>query len=183
MEKKKLYFQTVREIKCTEPIEGIQIGLEVNFHENFEEGFRRDTNKFLINEGDSRYSVLPMFYSMRECWELAKYSKIKFDRIIRTRFDLRIIRKIPEPIIEDIIPLEEILIPDQEHYLGINDQFAIGFTRAMNSYLTIYNWLEELINNGNSKNIHLNPEVLLYKHLLNSNVKINLIPKLYEIER
>ena len=38
MKSKKQFFLTVREIRCTEPVQDVQVGSEVNFHENFEEG-------------------------------------------------------------------------------------------------------------------------------------------------
>jgi len=38
LKSKKQFFLTVREIRCTEPVQDVQVGSEVNFHENFEEG-------------------------------------------------------------------------------------------------------------------------------------------------
>lgn len=115
---------------------------------------------------------LGMFYSLQKCNELKiKYEQennFKYDLVIRSRFDLLI----------NSINYDEILLDSLNHpYIGqiwsdgITDQFAISNSDIMNIYCNLINDKDILLKDKCQKH----PEILLKKHLLNNNIKLNKI--------
>jgi hypothetical protein len=102
--------------------------------------------------------VLSMHYSIHKCNQLkSEYEKknsFKFDKVIRTRFDL---------LIENELDLDlyhgDLNIPEGEDHGGMNDRFAFGTSAAMDIYSSLYSNFKNL-----SKEVY-HPETLLKSHL------------------
>lgn len=121
---------------------------------------------------------LAMLYSMHKSGEeKKKYEKehgMTFDHVIRIRFDTRIVKK--ELNLQDIysynsgkktkepLPPQELHIPSGHDYNGINIQFAIGTSKAMDTYFSLYKDILDYKNNT------LVPEHLLAIHLKTKSV-------------
>lgn len=124
--------------------------------------FNNYYEKFRNCEGITRKSVFPMFYSISESIKLALNSGTMYDIIVRTRFDLKLEQRI-HYILDD-----KIHIPDQFHFMGLNDQFAYGKPILMNTYSKVYDYLTLC------PNIQLNPEIILKRFLYKSRVDVEL---------
>ena len=118
--------------------------------------------KFRNCEGESRQSVIPMYYGVKKSIEMALDSGTKFDIIIRSRFDIKLLQQIRYKINNSIN------IPDQFHHMGLCDQFAYGEPELMREYSKVYDYLED------TPDIQLNPEIILKDFLHQKNININL---------
>jgi hypothetical protein len=103
--------------------------------------------------------VISMYYSIFKSNELkCKYEKnnnIIFDKVIRMRFDSDFGDKdlTLDPNVDTI------QIPLGNDWGGINDQFALGPSKEMNSYSDLFNKFEDL------QGTPYNPETLLLTHI------------------
>jgi hypothetical protein len=84
--------------------------------------------------------IISMFYSIYQSNLLKrnyeKLNKLKFDKVIRMRFDSNFENKIL-----DLTQLNsDLCIPDEEDWCGgINDQFAVGSSELIDIYCDMYN--------------------------------------------
>jgi len=120
-----------------------------------------------------RFDVGPisMHYSIHKANELKKNfekeNNITFDWVIRMRTDSDF-----KSNVLDVRSLSgELNIPSGEDwsYSGINDQFAIGKSNAMDLYSNLYN------NFYHNQSVKYYPERILYSHLKNMNLNIGRI--------
>lgn len=122
--------------------------------------------KFISYERDD-IGFISMFYSIYKCNELKiKYenqNNMKFDRVIRMRFDTDFMGK--KLFVNQIDG--DITIPNGPDWGGLNDQFAVGSSESIDYYSNLYNNLESL------QHISFNPEKLLKEHM--ANIAINRI--------
>lgn len=104
--------------------------------------------------------IISMFYSIYQSNSLKrKYetlNNMKFDKVIRIRFDSNFENK--------ILNLEEfdssLFIPDENDWVGgINDQFALGSSQLMDIYSDMYNSFSMV------KHIQYHPESMLREYL------------------
>lgn len=162
-------------IKYLEPV-----SYEISDFEKMEPYFRSDSKGFINIEGNCRYSVLPMFYSMSRAYNLAdnfsRKHNIQFDLIVRTRFDVRLSKRLDYSRFTEN---NKVYIPDCNHYVGLNDNFAIGSHGVMGVYSNIYNYL---MKNRDTK-IQLNPELILKKFLRKREIHPVLCDIDYYLER
>jgi hypothetical protein len=91
-------------------------------------------------------SQMGMWMSLYRAWQLIEESNIKYDLIIRSRYDLLFTHRVANtcPFIQDITQLD----PNQLHYFKypdhwnvapqINDQFAIGGYDVMKIYHNLF---------------------------------------------
>lgn len=126
------------------------------------EEFLSHYSKFRNCEGETRKSVFPMFYSLKKSIELALQSGITYDIIVRSRFDLKLEQKISYVVDSNIH------IPDQFHFFGLNDQFAYGSPKVMETYSKVYDYLSI------HPDIQLNPETILKRYLYDKKIKVDL---------
>jgi hypothetical protein len=114
------------------------------------------------------FRYYPMHYSIQEANKLKiKYEKENnfiFDIVYRMRFDSEILNPENLPTIKTNDNV--IIIPKNNDYTGINDQFAYGSSTAMDAYSNLFDNFNKL--NGN----YWNPEQLLLKHLQNQKIEI-----------
>ncbi len=122
--------------------------------------------------------VLSMFYSINRAnmcmTEWVEKTQVSYDLFIRGRTDLRF-WKTP-----DIDSVEDILIPENDCYGGLNDQFAITNSfKYMNLYASCIDNIQTLFDAGT--NFH--PESLLKDHLKSHNIPVRFIPQSYNLVR
>jgi len=132
-------------------------------------------------------SQLSFFLSLKRVWDLVEASNIKYDYVIRARYDLLFTHQLGQncKFFDDISKLnpEEVhyfeYAPGWRSYLGINDIFAIGGYDVMKIYHNVFpnqiryqfedpvyrNWLTNL-------DYYVNETVLLY-HLKINKVHLN----------
>ena len=118
-------------------------------------------------------NVLSMFMSRMKLMEACKDLNVFDDQL----YDLYIYTR-PDSCLNDNLNLSEVLkeldkfdllLPKNGHWRnGVNDQFAIGKSAAMKTYLDVYNNLKKYIDND----ILFHPETLLKFHLKSNGIKI-----------
>lgn len=141
------------------------------------ENYNRKRLKFVsmleeikFNESNrSDIGIISMYYSIFKSNQLKrKYerkNKIKFDVVIRMRFDSNFhdTDLVLDPDLPgfnlNVIDSNSIKIPTDNDWAGINDQFALGPSSEMDKYSNLYNNLENLSDCG------YNPEALLRTYL------------------
>ena len=96
--------------------------------------------------------------------EYEKDFNVKYDVVIKCRFDVELLEKV-----EIKLPENQIYIPiGWDHMDGVNDTFAYGDSNSMDYYLSAYHSLDGFINEGR----FIHPEMLLKAHLLRGNMMI-----------
>lgn len=139
-----------------------------------------DNNKLLNKKIDScnldRFlgDLLKRYHVGFWCKTWANQYNIKYDVVIRARFDLEINGVLP------IIQREGITIPVGQDWLdGINDQLAWGDPESMFWYLDMIKHIEEYSDLG----IATHPETMLKHHLNVKGIAIDRVPVNYIIKR
>lgn len=118
-------------------------------------------------EGDYRVdATLSMFYSIKKCNELKtdyeKENNMKYDVVVRSRFDLAILTKIKY---EEHDFINNIFFKDDcshEKNICMNDHFAFGSSENMDHYCSTFDSIEDLYVNYNTP---FNPETFLGRNL------------------
>lgn len=132
------------------------------------------TNKFMFIRPAN---TLSQNYSKQQVFQLLKLYGKEYDAVIRMRFDWAI----QTPIDASTVDLNAITMPnDCPHHRGYNDQFAIGNSTNMQIYGHLYDAMPDLFN---VQNVPFCDEVLLFQHLENNNVPVNLIQIGYFLNR
>jgi len=124
--------------------------------------------------------VLSMFYSIgmaHQCMmEWMEKTNTNYDLIIRCRTDAKF-WKTPDL---DGLESDNILIPENDCYGGLNDQFAITNNwKIMHAYATCLDNIQTLFDAGT--NFH--PETILRDHLKSHNIPVKFIPQSYGLIR
>lgn len=144
-------------------------------------------SKRIINE-ESSYrkplrdeGVLSMFYSMERAFSLID-NPDDYDYIIRLRPDIYSLFSLKEILFSisdngDFIP-NVIYTPSVFLSKGINDQFAIGNSKLMAKYLSVYSFIKEKIDC-----IFFNPEHILATYLIENGIDIALLDMPYALHR
>ena len=103
--------------------------------------------------------IISMFYSIYQSNSLKrKYeikNQMKFDKVIRIRFDSNFENKILD--LENIDG--DLCIPSGEDWFGINDRFSLGSSETMDVYCDIYNSFSLI------RHIPYHPETMLNEFL------------------
>ena len=126
------------------------------------------TNNFLHYTESTPSSLCKMWFNndmvrmLKEEYE--KDNNMKYDVVIKCRFDVEILEKV-----ELKLPENQIYIPiGWDHMDGVNDIFAYGDSDSMDYYLSAYDSLSGFINEGR----FLHPEMLLKAHLMRGKMMI-----------
>ena len=127
-----------------------------------------DFFKFKIHDSPPRtdLGIISMFYSIYQSNSLKRryeiQNKIKFDKVIRIRFDSNFEDKILN--LETLT--EDLCIPNDGDWCGgINDQFAVGSSKDMDIYCDMYNSFSMV------KHIPYHPESMLREYLKIKNIE------------
>jgi hypothetical protein len=153
----------------------------------FEKEITFDSSDHRGDNNQRLNSQLSFFLSLKRVWDLVEASNIKYDYVIRARYDLLFTHQLGQncKFLDDISKLnpEEVHYFEYSHhwrsYLGINDIFAIGGYDVMKIYHNVFpqqiyyqfedkayrNWLTDL-------DFYVNETVLLY-HLKVNKVQLN----------
>lgn len=126
------------------------------------------TNNFLHYTESMPSSLCKMWYGNEMVKFVRKeYEKdfnVKYDVVIKCRFDVELLDKV-----EIKLPENQIYIPiGWDHMDGVNDIFAYGDSDSMDYYLSAYHSLDGFINEGR----FIHPEMLLKAHLMRGNMMI-----------
>jgi FkbM family methyltransferase len=114
----------------------------------------------------SDLGAISMFYSVLKANEFKRKYEISngmvFDKVIRMRFDSDILEDL------DLSTLDGdcLYIPDEYDWGGLNDQFAVGSSHAMDTYSETFNALIQL------RDAHYHPETILKNHIEGSGVEV-----------
>jgi hypothetical protein len=126
------------------------------------------TNNFLHYTESNPSSLCKMWFGnmmvniLKDDYE--KNNDMKYDVVIKCRFDVNILEKI-----ELKLPNNQIYIPiGWDHMDGVNDVFAYGDSDSMNHYLNAYYSLDGFIHEGR----FIHPEMLLKAHLMRGNMMV-----------
>ncbi|MDT8700622.1 hypothetical protein [Kluyvera ascorbata] len=125
--------------------------------------------------------VLSMFYSMERAFSLIDTPN-DYDYIIRLRPDIYSHYSLKEILFSisdngDFIP-NVIYTPSVFLSKGINDQFAIGNSKLMSKYFSVYSYVKDQIDN-----VFFNPENILATYLISNNIDIALLDMPYALHR
>lgn len=127
-----------------------------------------------------------MYYSMWRANELKRRHErandFRYDIVVRLRFDFFTLDRLCDVISrrdeQDADADETLYFPDQAHSVGLNDQFALGSSRAMDVYAAAFQELRAFIARD-----YFNPEYFLLQHVLAHGLAIRTIPLQYVILR
>lgn len=127
-----------------------------------------------------------MYYSMWRANELKRaYERdndFRYDVVVRLRFDFFTLDRLCDVISrrdqQDADADHALYFPDQAHSVGLNDQFALGSSRAMDVYASAFQELRAFIARD-----YFNPEYFLLRHVLAHDMVIRTIPLQYVILR
>jgi hypothetical protein len=126
------------------------------------------TNNFLHYTESNPSSLCKMWFGnmmvniLKDDYE--KNNDMKYDVVIKCRFDVNILEKI-----ELKLPENQIYIPiGWDHMDGVNDIFAYGDSESMDYYSSAFYSLDGFINEGR----FIHPEMLLKAHLMKGNMMI-----------
>lgn len=112
-------------------------------------------------------NCLCMFYSRLKLHDMLNE---EYDIVISTRMDLIFYSNITIKELEHYIEKDYLCIPNPDFdYGGINDQIAIGNTKNMKNYLSLYTDIINIL----QSNIELHPETILAHFLQKKNIKIH----------
>jgi hypothetical protein len=112
----------------------------------FEKAIKFDATDIKGSNNQRLNSQLGMWMSLKRAWDLVEASGIKYDYVIRTRYDLKFTDHVSEdcPLINDILNLD----PNQVHLfdytndnhrkLNVNDLFAVGGYDVMKIYHNLF---------------------------------------------
>ncbi len=118
-------------------------------------------------------SYFQQLWGLSECFDLVKdYEEkmnIRYEFLIRSRSDSAI-HKIPEVL--ELPNSSTILIPDENHFSGYNDRFAIGHMSVMEKYMRRWNHISAC----HIRNLHA--ESFLKLFLKRNGVHVQPVPKL-----
>jgi len=123
---------------------------------------------------------IQMLHGMKECNEMRKAHEEKnnfqYDRIIRSRLDVKYFDKLPANFNEYDIE-KQIYIPDFHCWAivqgaGYNDRFAVGNRGSMNIYLSEYDFIKEYSFLGHV----IHAESTLCYHLTQHGLKVQSVP-------
>jgi len=142
--------------------------------------FNLDKFRSRAEQHRNLHGVFSMYYKIKSCNDLKSEFEIEnnftYDCVVRCRSDLRFLSKVDIPYDRNN---SLIWLPNHGDYLGLNDQFALGTSQAMNKYSEVYSNIENLYN---QKSLFV-PEMLLHKHFNVSQLSIGRINMDYEILR
>ena len=133
------------------------------------ECYRSDEDK-IVRHHTNKYRVFCL------CETYASDNNVRYDIFISLRVDT----VFNDKLIYDKIEENTVYIPEGNDYHGLNDQFAYGDFLSMKIYSLLVMNAYMLIKLGFS-DIH--PEMLLYSHMVHSNVKVKRIQLKYELDK
>jgi len=124
--------------------------------------------------------LMQMLHGMKKCNDMRKdyenKNNFKYDRIIRSRLDVRYFNPLPSDI--DQYDIDNfVYIPDFHCWScvkgnGYNDRFAIGNRENMDIYLSEFDSIKKYATEGHV----VHAESTLYHHLNKNNVKVKNVP-------
>ena len=112
----------------------------------FEKAINFDATDIKGSNNQRLNSQLGMWMSLKRAWDLLEESGIKYDYVIRTRFDLQFTDHVVEscPLISNITELDPNQVNlfdyhnDNHRKLNVNDLFAIGGYDVMKVYHNLF---------------------------------------------
>ena len=112
----------------------------------FEKAINFDATDIKGSNNQRLNSQLGMWMSLKRAWDLVEASGIKYDYVIRTRFDLQFTDHVVEscPLISNITQLDpnQVNLFDYTHddhrILNVNDLFAVGGYDVMKIYHNLF---------------------------------------------
>lgn len=129
-------------------------------------------------------SQMGMWMSLKRAWDLMENSGVKYDLIMKTRYDLLFTHRVTNtsPILKDLTKFD----PNYLHYFGypknwnidfqINDQIAIGGFEVMKKYCNLFPYmLRTIFVDPEYTNIYEDKfinETLILHHLKNQKVPL-----------
>lgn len=151
----------------------------------FEKAIQFEATEIKGSHNQRLNSQMSMWMSLQRAWDLVEQSGIKYDLVIRTRYDLLFTHQVALTclFIEDITQLD----PNQLHYFKypdhwhlspqMNDQFAVGGYDAMKIYHNVFSsMLYYIFYDEGYKATYPDPfvnEPLIYYHLNYNNIHMN----------
>jgi len=124
--------------------------------------------------------MLSMYYKIKKCNELKKQYELEnsftYDLVIRCRADLFITYP---PTIKSYAILDRLYLPNFFDWGGYNDQFAYGKSNIMDTYASLFDNIEQYIDEGQ----YINPEKLLKYHIDKNNIMVDRSDVSYYIRR
>ncbi len=131
----------------------------------------------------SRHNMMCMFLNRKNVFQLLqKYieeNNIKYDLVISTRIDFLIHQKLDLKLLIHKANQEFLCIPAGQDCLGLNDRIAMGNMDTMNVYMSCFDSLEYLFENGT----WIHPESALKDYVQYKQMKVFRFPLKTEIIR
>jgi hypothetical protein len=151
----------------------------------FEKSIKFDATDLKGSHNQRLNSQMGMWMSLKRAWDLLEESEIKYDLVIRTRYDLLFTHNVANNCIflEDITKVDPNFIhvfkyPARWNMAPqINDHFAVGGYDLMKVYHNLFpNMIHHIFDTTEYRDIYEDMfvnEPLIYHHLVKNNVPLN----------
>jgi hypothetical protein len=151
----------------------------------FEKAIKFDATELKGQHNQRLNSQMGMWMSLKRAWDLVEKSGIKYDLVIKTRYDLLWTHRVAETctFLEDITQVNPDAIsyfeyPPQWHMADqINDTFAVGGYDVMKTYHNVFpQMLRTIFVDPEYYNFYFDMfvnETLLRQHLRNHNIPLS----------
>ena len=174
-----VYFFLSHSPELQEDLEGFKLLFNPKILNNDEIVYPDVSNYPKKEDGKTnKHNTMCMFFNRKRVFEdLKKYMEEtgeQYDLYISCRVDSYNISKINYDLFQDCTD-KDIYIPYSGD--GINDRFAIGNFKAMETYMSLYDEIIDMLNEGTI----IHPETLLLTYLNRKSMNIQRFPYLYKI--
>ena len=161
------------------------------------EGFKQIFNPKILNNNEivypnvsnyptkddaNKHKTMCMYFNRKRVFEdLKKYMEEKgeqYDLYISCRVDSYYIHEMNYDLFQDCTD-KDIYIPYLDDWGGVNDRFAIGNFKAMETYMSLYDEIIDMLNEGTV----FHPETLLLTYLKRKSMNIQRFHYLYRLIR
>lgn len=133
---------------------------------------------------EPKHSAFSMFYGISEVQRLRKEyevsNKIKYDMVIRFRYDIHLLEDMNHLLrnVESQLGDDNLVFPFHAHHIGICDQLWFGRPNTMDKIICLFDWMR-----CNLDRVYFVNENILYRFLHSSNIKVSCIDIRYTLRR
>ena len=139
-----------------------------------------DVSNYPKNKVTNRHNTMCMYFNRKRVFEdLKKYMEEtgeQYDLYISCRVDSYNISEMNYDLFQDCTD-KDIYIPYLDDWGGVNDRFAIGNFKAMETYMSLYDEIIDMLNEGTI----IQPELLLLTYLKRKSMNIQRFYYLYSL--
>jgi hypothetical protein len=146
-----------------------------------------DASSYTCHPQSNSHNMMCMWVNRKRVFEdMCKYMQendVWYDLIISTRLDLWCYQCLDYTNVlnPDRMTFKDIYVPESQDWGGLNDQMAVGTFYAMETYMTLYDNMKEIIERLMITNGTYGPEPVLKTHMDMSAMRVHRFPLDYRL--